>query len=101
VTTWLVSNPQIGRGYGSRLMDDDQVQDYLAEYFATADRITDGTELVIRKADYMRRVPSFDYAEIEERIARAQSSPNPCAHPAFDVIYGTVTGRIPRQFPLI
>jgi hypothetical protein len=72
VTTWLVSNPQIGKGYGTRLMDDDQVQDYLAEYFATSDRIADGTELIIRKADYMRTNGDF-------------------------TIHGCTTGRIPRQ----
>lgn len=53
MTTWLVSNPQIGKGFCSQIMDDDQVQDYLAEYFATSERLTDGTELVIRKADYL------------------------------------------------
>jgi hypothetical protein len=71
VTTWLVSNPQIGKGYGTRLMNDDQVQDYLAEYFATADQITDGTELIIRKADYMGTNGDF-------------------------IVHGCITGRIPR-----
>lgn len=54
MTTWLVSKPSIPGGMGTQVMGDEDLQDYLAEYFATADLITDGSELVIRKADYLR-----------------------------------------------
>lgn len=89
MTTWLVSNPQIGKGMGTQLMTDDQIQDYLAEYFATAERITDGTELVIRKADYLNQPDSP--ARRHLRLVGPFGE--------FEV-QGSMTGRLPRRPPL-
>lgn len=73
-TTGLTALADWAVGTPGNVMDDEEIQDYLAEYFAAGDEIPEGAELVIRRVDGRPPVPWEPDPEMEDaaRFRRAQ-----------------------------
>ena len=54
MTTWLVTRGTDDLDAGrADVLNDDEIQDLMAEFFATADAVPNGDGILIRKADYL------------------------------------------------
>lgn len=94
----------------ARVLDDDHAHDAVAEFFAKAQDLRDGSDISVRKADYMDRIhDDYDAAVTYINAAGDQLERRRRKREVFHVIYagpqlvvhGTTTGRFTTHHPPI
>lgn len=77
----------------AQVLDEDQAHDAVAEFFAQAENLRDGSDISIRKADYMTRIHTdYDAAVTYINDTKDQQERRRRKAQVFQVIYGGPLG---------